>query len=235
MAQTKEGKQRNISRKHWKFLIYEDSSLANVPETFKTLAKYDSYYEGIMAPVWLYLESLEVPIVVSPRHDQDVKEDGSGDLDKPHYHGLVEFDGPTPYLQALEAFKPIGVKKLLECKSKRSSEQYLIHMNSPWKAQYDAAEILSFGGYKVKFLDEKYEQNSIRELHDLIEELGITNFADLGNEVSSNHDELMGTLLRYQAYFNNICRARNEMKKYADKMSYVKYKYLQTRFSGLGR
>ncbi len=226
---------RNISRKQWKFLIYEDSALASVPDEYKKMAEIDDYYAGdMMAPVWLYLESLEMPIGVSPRHDRDVKKDGSGDLDKPHYHAIAEHDGPTPYLQSLELFKPIGVTILKECTSRRSAERYFIHLDSPWKAQYDAAEIKTFGGFTIKYLGEKYEQNSIKEIHDLIEDLGIIQFADLGFEISNNHDELLATLLRYQAYFNNICNSRYRMSKYADKMSYVKYTYLSSRHRGIG-
>ena len=210
----------NLSRAMWQFLLYPDSAC----ECLDT---------DDLEDVWRYLDELMVPILVSPLHDMDVKDDGSGKLKKPHYHVLVQFDGPVPYKQCLAMFEGLGVKILKVVPSRRTCERYWCHLDSPWKVKYDTADLRCFGGYVCKYLGDQYEQNSLKEIHDIIEDLGIVNFADLGNEIVSNYGELMGTFLRYHAYFNNFCHSRYVMTRNADNGSYVKY--ASTRRLGSGR
>lgn len=200
-----------LSRAMWQFLLYPDSMAV--------------LWGGDEKAVWEYLDSLMVPIIVSPLHDSDLKEDGSNEFKKPHYHCMVQFDGPVPYKQALEMFECLGVKILKVVPSRKTFERYTCHLDSPAKAQYDIADIRYFGGYTSKFLGDRYEQSSITQIHELIEELGIVYYPDLSLQISRNYPELLTTLLRYSSHFNNFCYGRERLikKSSGDNKTYVKY------------
>lgn len=195
----------------------------------KRMWKFVFYPEGLGVNWKVIIEDWGVPVVVSPAHDSDVKEDGSGEIKKEHFHGIMEFDGPTPYPQALELVEQLGVHIVKPVNSRRRDERYLCHLDSKSKVQYDVADLTVFGGYELKFLGDRYEMDTISQIHDLAEELGIVYYADLANEIISNYPELSSTLLRYPAHFNNWCYSRERMMK-SDNRSYVK-----SRCRGLGR
>lgn len=199
-----------LKKRTWKFIFYPES-----------------------APDWReVIEDWGVPVAVSPLHDSDVMEDGSGNFKKPHFHGIMDFDGPTPYNIALGLVEQLGVHIVKGVNSRRRDERYLCHLDSPGKTQYDIADIVLFGGYECKFLGEQYIMSEIQQIHDLAETLGIVFYADLSNEIISNYPELMGTLLKYPAHFNNFCYSRERILKKHDNGSYVKY--ISTR-KGFGR
>lgn len=173
------------------------------------------------------IEDWGIPVAVSPLHDHDVKDDGTGELKKAHYHCLLEFDGPTPYSVVLGLVEQLGTHTAKGVNSRRRDERYLAHLDSKGKYMYDVADIETFGGYQLKFLGDRYEQNSISEIHDMIEDLGIVYYADLANEIVQNHPELLTTLLHYPAHFNNFCHSRERMKR--DNGTYVKYTATRSR------
>lgn len=196
----------DLSRSLWQFLIYPDSCGFDEPDD-----------------LWKALDGEFVPMFVSPLHDRDVKEDGTGELKKAHWHVLVCFDGPKPYKQVLYQFEKYGVKILKDVPSRRTCERYWAHLDSPYKALYDVADCRCFGGYKPKFLSDEYEHDGLSAVHDLVEQMGIVYYADLANEIIERHPDLIGILLRYPAHFNNFCYSRERMlSKSRDNMSYVK-------------
>lgn len=198
----------DLSRALWQFLLYPDSA---------TSGDYPD-----MASVWRHLDEMQVPMCISPIHDADVYEEDdlergvkAGNLKKPHYHGMMMFDGPVPYSQALDWVSDLGVKKLKLVPSRRSFERYTCHLDSPSKVKYDVADIRTFGGYMCKFLGEQYEMDSIQTIHELIENMGIVYYADLSLQISRNYPELLTTLLRNPAHFNNFCHSRAELLKHS--------------------
>lgn len=195
-----------LSRGMWQFLLYEDSA---------TSGPYPD-----MAAVWRHFDEMMVPLCVSPLHDRDVYGEADlergireGDIKKPHYHVLVLFDGPVPYRQALAMFEDVGVNILKLVPSRRSFERYTCHLDSPSKAQYDVADIKCFGGYMCKFLGDQYELDSVSTIHEIIEDMGIVYYPDLSLQLSRNYPELLTTLVRYTAHFNNFCRGREMLLK----------------------
>ena len=203
--------QKEVKKRNWKFVFYPDS-----------------------CPDWEdIIEDWGVPVLVSPLHCLDVKKDGSGEILDPHRHGIVCFDGPTPYSVPLGLVQSLGMSIVKPVNSLRRDERYLCHLDSPAKVKYDVADLVSFGGYECKFLGERFEQDGISAIHDLVEELGIVYYADLANEIVVSHKELLQTLLRYPAHFNNFCYSRERMLKKVDKNTYVKY--ASSRHCGSGR
>lgn len=183
-----------LKKRTWKFVFYPES-----------------------CPDWVdIIEDWGVPVAVSPLHDSDLTEDGNGTFKKPHYHGIMDFDGPTPYTVALGLVEELGVHIVKGVNSRRRDERYLCHLDSKGKAQYDIADITLFGGYECKFLGDRFEMSTISQIHDLAETLGIIYYADLANEIIENYPDMVSTLLRYPAHFNNWCYSRERMKKYFD-------------------
>ena len=88
-------------------------------------------------------------LIISPIHDQDILEDGSGTLKKAHYHVIMAFDTMKSYDQVFVPFNQItGVSKIEACRSARSAVKYLIHADDPQKAQYSKDDIQDFGDCK---------------------------------------------------------------------------------------
>lgn len=91
------------------------------------------------------LKSFNVPFFVSPLHDQDLLEDGSSNLKKPHYHVLLMFDGVKTADQAAEIFNVIGGVGCEKVSSLRGYARYLCHLDDMDKTQYDPNGVLCYG------------------------------------------------------------------------------------------
>lgn len=90
------------------------------------------------------LAGFVVPCFISPLHDNDVNP--TGEKKKPHYHVLVNFDGPKSEAQAKEFFMSFGGVGCEIVKSYRGYARYLCHLDNPDKAQYKTEEVISFAG-----------------------------------------------------------------------------------------
>lgn len=167
------------------------------------------------------IEDWGIPALVSPCHDRDFDAQ-TGELKKPHHHVLFEFDGPVTYSQAVSLVEELGIHYCKKCNSRRRDERYWCHLDSPTKAQYDPADCFFFGGYEVRFLEDAQTFDGIAAIHELAESLGIIYYADLSNEILQRAPELLTTLLRYPAHFNNFCYSRERMAGKLDNASYVK-------------
>lgn len=189
----------DAKKRLWKGVFYEDSA----PEEWREV-----------------IEDWGIPVLVSPLHDRDFDKDGV--LKKPHRHFLMEFDGPVTYSYALQIASSLGCKILKECRSKRRDENYWCHLDSPTKTQYDVADLECFGGYVPRYIGEERSFGDIRQIHWLVEEMGIIYYADLANELIENWPELVETFLHYPAHFNNFCYSRERMAGRSDNVSYVK-------------
>lgn len=213
-----------ILRKASSCYVTSDKEVPSMAEKVlkKRMWKFVFYPES--CPDWKeIIEDWGLPVIVSPLHNLDVKEDGTGEIKKAHYHGIMEFDGPTPYPQALELVEGLGVHIVKPVNSRRRDERYLCHLDSKGKTDYDICDLTTFGGYECKFLGERYEMDTISQIHDLAEELGIVYYADLANEIIERHPDLVTTLLRYPAHFNNWCYSRERILSKHGNGSYVNY------------
>ncbi len=206
--QKKEARKTTVRKRNWKFVFYPESA----PKNWKEI-----------------IENWGVPALVSPLHDKDTDE--NGELKKPHYHVLLTYDGGRTQEEIIGLCKMLGVSyaignyneedKYGESRSRKRDERYWCHLDSPNKYRYDPADLLCLNGYEPKYLQEEYEYDGITAIHELCEMNGIIYYADLANEIVTNHRELLGTLLRYPAHFNNFCYSRLKLAK-AGNVSYVK-------------
>lgn len=147
-------------------------------------------YPDSAIPDWRnYLDSLMIPILVSPLHDSDFLPDGS--LKKSHYHVMLDF-GTTKksWQQVYDLVSPCGgvlapIKSNNTCDSwvacKRTCARYFCHMDSPDKAQYNTEDITCFGGFDfwnlVNSTSNKYD--TIRSILKFCRQEHIESFADL--------------------------------------------------------
>ena len=136
-----------------------------------------------------YLDSLMIPILVSPLHDLDVLP--SGEKKKPHYHVLLDFgQAKKSWEQVQEYISPIGgvlapVRSNGSCDSwvanKRTCARYFCHLDSPDKVQYNPDDVLCFGGFDfwaiANSTSNKYA--TIKAIISFCRDQGIYDYADL--------------------------------------------------------
>lgn len=166
----------NLKGRYWAFIVYPESA----PSNWKDI-----------------LSELGVVGAISPLHDKDINPDGTEK--KPHFHVVIEFEGPTTYSTVLENIcNKVEATIPKRVVSLRGYYRYLTHMDNPEKAQYNEADIQKLGGFtldlttteitaiKVQIMEDITEKNII-EYSDLLDyylyELG-----DMEKlEVTSNH------------------------------------------------
>lgn len=78
-------------------------------------------------------------------HDKDVKEDGSGELKKPHFHIVIKFANARSHSVVANELQ-LDERFLEPCRNWRASAEYLLHKGCPDKHQYSIEEL--FGSLK---------------------------------------------------------------------------------------
>jgi hypothetical protein len=82
---------------------------------------------------------------ISPLHDLDVNPDG--ELKKPHWHVVIIWDGPTTFANAKNICDSFGgIIQPQKVGSLRAICRYLIHLDNPDKAQYNADDVIELNG-----------------------------------------------------------------------------------------
>lgn len=110
-----------------------------------------------------------VPTLVSPLHDRDLLEDGSGLEKKPHYHILTMYSAPKTYQQFQEDFlAPMNTEIFQIAKDTGGCARYLCHLDNPEKASYSVKDILELNGadFQGVALTQKDELKLINEIMD---------------------------------------------------------------------
>ena len=116
-----------MKSRYWSFIVYPESVLTDWEEV---------------------LCKLGCVFAVSPLHDRDIN--ANGEVKKPHYHVLVQFDGPTTYKNVKESIcDVVGGTIPQRTISLRGYYRYLCHLDNPEKAQYDINDIKCYGGFKM--------------------------------------------------------------------------------------
>lgn len=218
-------------RQYWRFMLYGDSAPTTLEEyvnsgRIKEFVEVDDDFDWEcwketflgMERVFWYLDHLGVSSVLSPWHDLDVKDDGTGEIVKPHMHGIIDHGSPHPYELVLEELAPLGVKKLVKPKPIKEMERYLCHLDHPNKVKYDVLDIRTFCGWQLKYCGDRYDLDNSHSITEVIEELGIVYYADLAHELMNEHEELYESLKRDTAHWNNYCASRERMLRNAKRI-----------------
>lgn len=129
------------------------------------------------------IDDWHVPWAESPLHDKDVNP-GTGEVKKPHWHILLNFDSVKSYDQVKELLSQLGDGATIPVKlnSVKGMLRYFCHMDNPEKYQYPRELIIGHGGLDVDDLlrpsaSARYE--FIKEMCYYISEFNITEFYEL--------------------------------------------------------
>lgn len=135
----------NLKGRYWAFIVYPESAPDN----------------------WIdILSEMGVVGAISPLHDKDTNPDGTEK--KPHYHIVIEFDGPTTYKHVheniCESVNGTIPKRVI---SLRGYYRYLTHMDNPEKAQYDQNDVKQIGGFKLELTTTEVTEIKIKIIEDI--------------------------------------------------------------------
>lgn len=166
----KRRKQNGERHKVWMLVFYPDS----VPSEWRDL-----------------LAELHMKVWVSPLHDKDKwtaadeKKDPkhkAGTAKKDHWHLVAQYEVQVDRATFLADFGFLnGPQNVKVVKSLISMVRYLVHADDPDKAQYDKADVLTFGGAELDLVEqlgthERHE--ALKAMRAFIREHNITDFCD---------------------------------------------------------
>lgn len=150
--------------------------------------------------------------VYAALHDRDLTKDGSPK--KEHFHFIFCFDGPTTYNRALSLAAQLGASTVKPLNSLRGSVRYLIHLDSPSKAQYCEDDVLCWGGVDLSPMFERTEMqtdDALSYLLDIILERDIKEFSVLVLTVRSEYPALFGVVRGQRAFLNDFLKSMRGM------------------------
>jgi hypothetical protein len=202
-------KKSSVKKRNWAFFVYP---------TKEQLEALGSNYDGsdgygTVPNDWkqrLQLSGLQYAI--SPLHDKDLLEDGSGKTKKPHYHVIVVYGSPTTYnnVKSLTDSLNSPIPQALE--QVKGYYRYLTHKDNPEKCQYDDKEIVTGGGFNIADFIElsKSEVSEIKfKLQSLIREQDMTEYEQFMDYVQDNFDRTVYDVASsHTIFFNTYLRSR---------------------------
>ena len=147
-------------------------------------------------------------IAISPLHDKDI--DPTGEVKKPHYHIIFNYEGPTTYNHVKELCDSLNMTIPIKLESLRGMYRYHIHIDNPEKYQYDDRDRVLLNGFDPKSVDSLtateidkltteilafIDDNDICEYSDLLYEFRINDLVNMLN-VAKSHTILFNTYIR---------------------------------------
>lgn len=175
--------------RNWLFVCYPES----MPEE----------WEDVIA-------SWGVTVYLSPLHDCDVKKDGT--LKKPHYHGIIAFDGNKSYGQTLSLAAGLGCNTVKVCNSIVNAMRYLVHLDNPDKARYELSDIKTWGHADLSCIYSKTQKEAIQDLEDIIvfiNQYSITEFSELCDFLLNEYPtELFPSAIKNHAFLRSYIQSR---------------------------
>lgn len=191
---------KNVKKRHWAFVLYPESAPAD----------------------WLErLEKSGLQGAVSPLHDRDI--DTTGDKQetkKAHRHVIVCYSGPTTFSAVKSLTDSLGQPIPQPLESVRGYYRYLTHKDNPEKAQYDEADIQTFGGFSIGDYVELSKSEVlaiIKKIQGFIREADIFEYSDLldvllDSDMCEMYDVATSHTFLFRAYIES-----RRFKKQAEK------------------
>lgn len=183
-------KKSSIKKRNWAFFVYP---------TKEQLDAVGSAYDGSdgygSAPDdWVeQLRLSGLQFAISPLHDKDKHEDGSGRTKKPHYHVIVIYGSPTTYNNVKNLTDSFNAPIPQALEQVRGYYRYLTHKDNPDKYQYDEKDIVTGGGFNIADYIEisKSEVTEIKfKLQQLIRDQNITEYSVFMDYIQDNLDRV---------------------------------------------
>lgn len=147
-------------------------------------------------------------IAISPLHDKDINP--TGEVKKPHYHIIFNYDGPTTYNHVKELCDSLNMTIPIKLESLKGMYRYHLHLDNPEKYQYDDRDRILLNGFDSKSVDvltateiDKItteilafiDDNDILEYSDLLYEFRVNDLVNMLN-VAKSHTILFNTYIR---------------------------------------
>lgn len=121
-------------------------------------------------------------------HDKDTNADGTPV--KPHYHAVVKYDNGVRVSHMAKVFTENVCFEVPY--NEKAIEDYLLHMNSPEKYQYDPSEVTQYteSGRRAMFVSrEEYQAETMTELLNDLQTLSMRELAlKYGRDMMLNYD-----------------------------------------------
>ena len=150
------------------------------------------FYPDSAPKVWPDMVSdVHLPVWVSPLHnadkwtEADEKENPkhkAGTKKKDHWHLVAQYPDKVSREQFLADFGFLnGPENVKQVKSRISMVRYLVHADDPDKAQYDKADVRTFGGAEIDLVEqlgthERHE--ALKAMRAFIRKNNIVDFCD---------------------------------------------------------
>ena len=93
------------------------------------------------------IDEFHVSWAESPLHEFDVEP--TGEIKKPHWHIVLNFDSVKSLDQVKELIKPLHGSIPIPLNSVRGMVRYFAHLDNPEKYQYPVDQIIGHGGMDV--------------------------------------------------------------------------------------
>lgn len=182
----------------WSFILYPESSPGD----------------------WIdIINDMHLEFFVSPIHDKDT--DPDGEIKKPHYHVMVNYQTLKSFDQVKELTDLLKQPIPQKVHNTRSLLRYFVHLDNPDKYQYNQSEIQCFGGADIgEALKPTYTEKSsmMYDIIGFIQENGITELQEIVDYSRINKTEWF-QLLSESCYFVNqyLKSARHRVKEEIEK------------------
>lgn len=165
---------------------------------------------------WLErLQETGLQIAVSPLHDKDQNPDGTPK--KPHWHIIINYEGPTTYNHVKELCESLNMTIPIKLESMRGMYRYHLHLDNPEKYQYDNRDRILLGGFdpkQVESLTATEIDKITTEILEFIDNNDITEYCDLLYLFRTN--ELLNMLdvaKRHTILFNTYIKSKRHKEK----------------------
>ena len=165
-----------------------------------------------------WLETLQetgLQIAISPLHDKDI--DPTGEVKKPHYHIIFNYEGPTTYNHVKEMCDSLNMTIPIKLESLKGMYRYHIHIDNPEKYQYDDRDRILLNGFdtaQVNALTATEVDKLTNEILAFIDDNNITEYCDLLYEFRKNEmNNLLNVAKKHTILFNTYIKSKRHKQK----------------------
>lgn len=163
-------KKKDNRNRNWTFILYPESAPNN-------------WYE--------ILEQKMLNFAVSPLHDRDILDNGTGEVKKEHYHILLCFKGNKSFEQIKEITEELNCPIPQQVANFQGMIRYFVHRDNTDKAQYSIEDIRVHGDIDIvsPFQTSTSRYEAIKQMRVFIKENDIIEFEDLFDYSAENNEE----------------------------------------------
>lgn len=165
---------------------------------------------------WLdKLQETGLQVAISPLHDKDL--DPTGEVKKPHYHIIFNFDGPTTFNNVKRLCDSLNMTIPIKLESLRGMYRYHLHLDNPEKYQYDDRDRILLNGFDITQVNEltRTEIDKLKkEIQQYIVDNDIYEYSDLLITLSdSDLTQMWSVAANHTIFFNSFITSRRHKLK----------------------